>query len=220
MKKADKSQVKGDSIAKASFSRSDKLGLIKEIHQMMGKFDYVSVDTFRESTERVSAAFLRGRGLPVDPFDDLLGQLIRFARRSKAPESEWFSGWVQRVHQAQPERLTSRHQRNHLEDKAKQTFRKLTIEVDGFGFVSAADFGSEVFLGSLAGFYHIFSDSDSLRSFSLDLMDAASQVESSRTVIETTEVPEGYAETVLADWADQIVADAWLYPSKEHEDPK
>ena len=220
MKKADKSQANNESNGKVRFSRSDKLGLINEVHQMMGKLDYVSVSTFREATERVSAAFLRGRGLPVDPIDELLGQLIQFARRSKSSDAEWFLSWVNRVHQSYPERLSSRQRGNHLEDKAKQTFKKLTIEVDAFGYVSAADFGSEVFLGSLAGFYHIFSDSDALRSFSLALMDAATQIESSRTVIETTAVPEGYAETVLEDWADQIVADAWLYPGKEHDDPK
>ena len=102
----------------------------------------------------------------------------------------------------------------------KKLIKKFTIEIDGFGYASASDFGSEVFLGSLAGFYHVFSDSDSLRSFALGLMDAATQIESSRIVIETTAVPEGYAETVLADWSDQIVADAWLYPGKENDDSK
>ena len=220
MKKVDKSQAKNDSNAKGRFSRSDKLGLIKEIHHMMGKFDYVSVNTFKESAERVSAAFLRGRGLPVDSVNELLGQLIQFARRSKSSEAEWFKSWVNKVHQADPERLSSRQRGNHLEDMAKQTFKKLTIEIDGFGYASASDFGSEVFLGSLAGFYHVFSDSDSLRSFALALMDAATQIESSRVVIENTAVPEGYAETVLADWSDQIIADAWLYPGKENDDPK
>ena len=187
---------------------------------MMSNFDYVSVNMFKESAERVSAAFLRGRCLPVDPYDELLSQLIQFARRSKSPEAEWFSSWVKKVHKADSEQLSSRQRGNHLEDVAKRTFKKLTIEIDGFGYVSAADFGSEVYLGSLAGFYHIFSDSDSLRSFALGLMDAATEIESSRTVIETKAVPEGYAQTVLADWSDQIVADAWLYPDKEHDDPK
>ena len=96
----------------------------------------------------------------------------------------------------------------------------MTTEIDGFGFVSASDSGPEVYLGSLAGFYHIFSDSDSLRSFALGLMDASSQIELSRTVIETKALPEDYAEMVLADWSDQIVANAWLYPDREHDESK
>ena len=187
---------------------------------MMNKFDYISVNIFRESTERVAAAFLRGRGLPADPFGELLSQLIQFARRSKSPEAAWFSGWVKKVHQADSERLLSRERGGHLEDLAKRIFKKLTIEIDGFGYASAADFGPEIYLGSLAGFYHIFSDSDSLRSFALGLMDAASQIELSRTVIETKALPEDYAETVLADWSDQIAANAWLYPDREHDGPK
>ena len=220
MKKTDKSPAKKDSKAQPGFSRSDKLALIKEIHHMINSFDYVSVNIFKESTERVAAAFLLGRCLPVDPFDELLSQLIQFARRSKSPEAEWFSCWVKKVHKADSEQLSARQRGNHLEDVAKRTFKKLTIEIDGFGYASASDFGSEVYLGSLAGFYHIFSDSDSLRSFALGLMDAATEIESSRTVIETKAVPEGYAQTVLADWSDQIVADARLYPDKEHDDPK
>jgi hypothetical protein len=220
MKKTDKSQAKKDSKSQARFSRSDKLALIKEIHHMMNNFDYVSVNVFKESAERVSAAFLRGRCLPVEPYHELLSQLIQFARRSKSPEAEWFSTWVKKVHKADSEQLLSRQRGNHLEDVAKRTFKKLTIEIDGFGYVSASDFGSEVYLGSLAGFYHVFSDSDSLRSFALGLMGAATEIESSRTVIETKAVPEGYAQTVLADWSDQIVANAWLYPDKEHDDPK
>ena len=62
MKKTDKSPAKKDSKAQPGFSRSDKLALIKEIHHMMNNFDYVSVNIFKESTERVAAAFLRGRG--------------------------------------------------------------------------------------------------------------------------------------------------------------
>ena len=61
MKKTDKSSAKKDSNAQPGFSRSDKLALIKEIHHMMSNFDYVSVNMFKESAERVSAAFLRGR---------------------------------------------------------------------------------------------------------------------------------------------------------------
>ena len=220
MKKTDKPQAKKESKTKARFSRSDKLALIKEIHHLMNNFDYVSVNIFKESTERVAAAFLLGRCLPVDPFDELLSQLIQFARRSKSSEAEWFSSWVKKVHQADPEQLLSSQRGNHLEDAAKRTFKKLTIEIDGFGYASASDFGSEVYLGSLAGFYHIFADSDSLRSFALGLMDAATEIESSRTVIETKAVPEGYAQTVLADWSDQIVADAWLYPDREHDESK
>ena len=220
MKKTDKSQAKKDSKSQARFSRSDKLALIKEIHHMMNNFDYVSVNVFKESAERVSAAFLRGRCLPVEPYHELLSQLIQFARRSKSPEAEWFSTWVKKVHQADSEQLSSRERESHLIDVAKRIFKKLTVEIDGFGYASASDFGPEVYLGSLAGFYHIFSDSDSLRSFALGLMDAATEIESSRTVIETKAVPEGYAQTVLADWSDQIVANAWLYPDKEHDDPK
>ena len=220
MKKTDKSPAKKDSKAQPGFSRSDKLALIKEIHHMMNKFDYVSVNIFKESTERVAAAFLRGRGLPVDPYDELLSLLIQFARRSKSPEAAWFSGWVKKVHQADSEQLSSRERESHLIDVAKRIFKKLTIEIDGFGYASASDFGPEVYLGSLAGFYHIFSDSDSLRSFALGLIDAATEIESSRTVIETKSVPEDYAETVLADWSDQIVANAWLYPDREHDGPK
>ena len=220
MKKTDKSQAQEDSKSQARVSRSDKLALIKEIHHMMSNFDYVSVNMFKESAERVSAAFLRGRRLPVNPYHELLGQLIQFARRSKSPEAEWFANGVKKVHQADSEQLLSRQRGNHLEDVAKRTFKKLAIEIDGFGYASASDFGSEVYLGSLAGFYHIFADSDSLRSFALGLMDAATEIESSRTVIETKAVPEGYAQTVLADWSDQIVANAWLYPDKDHDDPK
>jgi hypothetical protein len=220
MKKTDKSPAKKDSKAQPGFSRSDKLALIKEIHHMMNKFDYISVNIFRESTERVAAAFLRGRGLPVDPYDELLSLLIQFARRSKSPEAVWFSGWVKKVYQADSEQLSSRERESHLIDVAKRIFKKLTVEIDGFGYASASDFGPEVYLGSLAGFYHIFSDSDSLRSFALGLIDAATEIESSRTVIETKSVPEDYAETVLADWSDQIAANAWLYPDREHDGPK
>ena len=220
MKKTDKSPAKKDFKAQPRFSRSDKLALIKEIHHMLNKFDYVSVNIFKESTERVAAAFLRGRGLPVDPYDELLSLLIQFARRSKSPEAEWFSVWVKKVHQADLEQLSSRERESHLIDIAKLNFKKLTIEIDGFGYASASDFGPEVYLGSLAGFYHIFSDSDSLRSLALDLINAATEIESSRTVFETKAVPEDYAETVLADWSDQIVANAWLYPDREHDDPK
>ena len=220
MKETDKSSAKKDSKAQPRFSRSDKLALIKEIHHLMHNVDYVSVNIFKESTERLAAAFLRGRGLPADPFGELLSQLIQFARRSKSPEAAWFSGWVKKVHQADSERLLSRERGGHLEDSAKRIFKKLTIEIDGFGYASATDFGPEVYLGSLAGFYHIFSDSDSLRSFALGLMDAASQIELSRTVIETKALPEDYAETVLADWSDQIVANAWLYPDREHDESK
>ena len=220
MKKTDKSPAKKDSKAQPGFRRSDKLALIKEIHHMMNKFDYISVNIFRESTERVAAAFLRGRGLPVDPYDELLSLLIQFARRSKSPEAVWFSGWVKKVYQADSEQLSSRERESHLIDVAKRIFKKLTIEIDGFGYASASDFGPEVYLGSLAGFYHIFSDSDSLRSFALGLIDAATEIESSRTVIETKSVPEDYAETVLADWSDQIAANAWLYPDREHDGPK
>jgi hypothetical protein len=220
MKKTGNSQAKQEPKAKSGFSRSDKLGLIKEIHHMMSNFDYVSINIFKESAERVCAAFLRGRCLPVDPYHELLSQLIQFARRSKSPDAEWFSSWVKKVHQGDSEQLLSRQRGNHLEDVAKRTFKKLTIEIDGFGYASASDFGCEVYLGSLAGFYHIFSDSDSLRSFALGLMDAATEIESSRTVIETKSVPEDYAQTVLADWSDQIVADAWLYPDKGHDEQK
>ena len=220
MKKTDKSSAKEDSKDQPRFSRSDKLALIKEIHHMMHNVDYVSVNIFKESTERLAAAFLRGRGLPADTFGELLSQLIQFARRSKSPEAAWFSGWVKKVHQADSERLLSRERGGHLEDSAKRIFKKLTIEIDGFGYVSASDFGAEVYLGSLAGFYHIFSDSDSLRVFALGLIDAATEIESSRKVIEDKALPEDYAETVLADWRDQIVADAWLYPNKEHNDTK
>ena len=220
MKKTDKSQAQKDSKSQARVSRSDKLALIKEIHHMMNNFDYVSVNIFKESTERVAAAFLRGRCLPVDPFDELLSQLIQFARRSKSPEAVWFSSWVKKVHLADSEQLSSRERGGLRIDIATQIFKKLTTEIDGFGFVSASDLGPEVYLGSLAGFYHIFSDSDSLRSFALGLMDAASQIELSRTVIETKALPEDYAETVLADWSDQIVANAWLYPDREHDESK
>ena len=218
MNKTGKSTIKKDSKTRSGIGRSDKLGLIKDIHNMMGQFDYVSVNIFKESTERVAAAFLRGRGSPVDPFGELLSQLIQFARRSKSPEAAWFSGWVKKVHQADSERLLTRERSGHLEDLAKQIFKKLTIEIDGFGYVSASDLGPEVYLGSLAGFYHIFSDSDSLRSFALGLIDAATEIASSREVIEAKALPEDYAETVLADWRDQIVADAWLYPDKGEDE--
>lgn len=220
MKKTDKSPSKKDSKTNLGFSRTDKLALIKEIHGMLNKFDYVSVNIFKESTERICAAFLRGRGLPVDPFDELLGQLIQFARRSKSSEAAWFSGWVKKIHQSDSERLLTRERSGHLEDIAKRTFKKLMIEIDEFGYVSAADFGPEVYLGSLAGFYHVFSDSDSLRVFGLGLINAATEIESSRTVFEAKALPEDYAETVLADWSDQIVANAWLYPDKRFDDPK
>jgi len=220
MSKTDKSPAKKDSKIRPGINRSDKLGLIKDIHNMMGQFDYVSVNIFKESTERVASAFLRGRGLPVDPIDELLGQLIQFARRSTAPEAAWFAGWVKKVNQADAEQLSSRERGNYLVDQAKQIFKKLSIEINEFGYVSASNSGSEVYLGSLAGFYHIFSDSDSLRVFALGLIDAATEIESSRTVIETKALPEDYAETVLADWRDQIVADAWLYPDKGHDDTK
>ena len=220
MKKTDKSPAKKDSKSQPGFSRSDKLALIKEINHMMNNFDYVSVNIFKESTERVAAAFLLGRCLPVDPFDELLSQLIQFARRSKSPEAVWFSSWVKKVHQADAEQLLSRELGGHLIDVAKQVFKKLTIEIDGFGFASASDFGSEVYLGSLARFYHIFPDSDSLRSFALGLIDAANEIESSRTVIETKSLPDDYAETALANWSDQIVANAWLYPDREDDDRK
>ena len=220
MKKTDKSPAKKDSKSQPGFSRSDKLALIKEIHHMLNSFDYVSVNIFKESTERVAAAFLRGRCLPVDPFDELLSQLIQFARRSKSPEAVWFSSWVKKVYQADTEQLSSRERGGHLIDVAKRIFKKLTIEIDGFGFASASGSGPEVYLGSLAGFYHIFPNSDSLRSFALGLIDAANEIESSRTVIETKALPEDYAETVLADWSDQIVANAWLYPDREHDESK
>ena len=218
MKKTDKSLAKKDSNIKPGFSRTEKSALIKEIHDMLCNFDYVSVNIFKESTERVAAAFLRGRGSPVDPFAELLSQLIQFARRSKSAEAAWFSAWVKKVHQADSERLLTRERGGHLEDLAKQIFKKLTIEIDGFGYVSASDLGPEVYLGSLAGFYHIFSDSDSLRSFALGLIDAATEIASSREVIEAKALPEDYAETVLADWRDQIVADAWLYPDKGEDE--
>lgn len=214
MKKTDKSPAKKDSKAQPGFSRSDKLALIKEIHHMMNNLDYVSVNIFKESTERVAAAFLRGRCLPVDPFDELLSQLIQFARRSKSPEAVWFSSRVKKVHLADSEQLLSRERGGLRIDIATQIFKKLTTEIDGFGFVSASDSGPEVYLGSLAGFYHIFPNSDSLRSFALGLIDAANEIESSRMVIETKALPEDYAETALADWSDQIVADAWLYPDR------
>ena len=48
-------------------------------------------------------------------------------------------------------------------------------------------------------------------------MDAACQIENSHLVIKPTVVPEGYAETALEDWSDQIVANAWLYPDKKDD---
>ena len=131
MKKTDKSLAKKDPNIKPGFSRTEKSALIKEIHDMLCNFDYVSVNIFKESTERVAAAFLRGRGLPVDPFGELLSQLIQFARRSKSAEAAWFSAWVKKVHQADSERLLTRERSGHLEDLAKQIFKKLTIEIDG-----------------------------------------------------------------------------------------
>ena len=90
----------------------------------------------------------------------------------------------------------------------------------GIATMILADFGAEVYLGSMAGFYHIFSDSDSLRVFGLRLIDAATEIESSRTVFEAKAIPDDYAEMALEDWSDQIVANAWLYPDKGHDEPR
>ena len=218
MKKTDKSPTNKDSNVRTGFSRSDKLALIKDIHSMMDSFDYVSVKIFKESAERMASVYLRGRGLPVDPFGGLLGQLIQFSRRSKSPDAAWFSDWVAKVHQVDAERLSSRERKDELIDIAKTIYKKLTIEIDNFGYTSASGYGPEVYLGSLAGFYHIFPDSDSLRSFALSLINAATEIESSRTVIETMPLPDDYAEMALADWSEQIVANAWLYPYKEDND--
>ena len=220
MKKTEKSSLKNNAKSNPTFGRTDKLALIKEVHGMLSQFDYVSVKVFKESTERIVAAFLRGRGSPSDQFGKSLGQLIQFSRRSKSIEAKWFSGWVTKIHQLDPERLLIRERSGHLEDMAKSIFKKLMIEIDGFGYVSAADFGAEVYLGSMAGFYHIFSDSDSLRVFGLRLIDAATEIESSRTVFEAKAIPDDYAEMALEDWSDQIVANAWLYPDKRFDDPK
>lgn len=220
MSKTDRSTASKKSKPFSRIDRRDKLGLIKDIHNMMAQFDYVSVNIFKESTERIASAFLRGRGLTADPFDELLGMLIQFSRRSTSPEAAWFAGWVKKVHQSEAERLSSRKSRDHISDLARQRFKELSIEIDGFGYVSASDLGAELYLGSLAGFYHIFSDSDSLRGFALGLIDAATEVESSRKVINDKALPDDYAETALADWRDQIVADAWLNPDKEPDSTK
>ena len=214
MKKTDRSPDSKKSKDHSEFSRVDKLALIKEVRQTMDNFDYATVSAFREATELVAAAFWQGRRLPGHPFDEVLPQLIRFARRSKSADAVWFATWVKRVYVADSERLSSRQRERSSIDAAKETLKKLTVEIEDFGYASASDIGPECYLGSLAGFYHIFSDSGSLRAFALDLMNAATQIESSRIVIQPTLVPEGYAETVLADWSDQIVANAWLYPDR------
>ena len=215
MKKTDKSPDPKKPKDQSEFTRVDKLALIKEVRQTMDNFDYASVSAFREATELVVTAFWQGRRLPGHPFDDVLPQLIRFARRSKSPEAVWFAAWVKRVYSADSERLPSRQRGGSSIEVAKESFKKLTVEIENFGYASASDIGPECYLGSLAGFYHIFPDSGSLRAFALDIMDAACQIESSRMVIKPTVVPEGYAETALEDWSDQIVANAWLYPDKK-----
>ena len=193
-----------------SFTRPDKIALISEIQHMMEHLDYVSVAVFKEATSHVTAAFLRGRRIPTtDPaYDEIAPQLIRFARISKSSEGRWFNEWVKRVQNARPERVASRE--GILTQIVKHILPRITVELGDFGYASASEMGQEIQVTDLTGCFHVFEDEDQLRAFGLQVMEAASEIERSRSIVEPTGVEAGYEAIVVADWENAIIADAWL----------
>ena len=196
-------------------SRDDKLTLIKQTRLLMDSLDYVSLSVFANVTERLAEVFILSRGLK--PSESLLNNVIyhlmKYARRSTTEDGKWFAQWVDKVTTSRIERKP--HRVDIHDQILKETFPKVALEVQDFGWLHTSERGSAIYMGSESGFFYVFENEHDLRRFALNLIEAASEIEHSRTVITSAAIPEGYEEIALEDISDQIVADGWLYGSND-----